>query len=99
MEDWESWAIGRAHRLVELRRNALAGGEFIAWLVDHLESSRISSLGKLLGWFYADQAFMLGNDRILQKTYALKAIRYDISWIKNRGLITRLIKSCYETHR
>ncbi len=86
---WAEWALARAQDLASLRDDADQAINFIIWVFGNLPTLFTQpSVKKTIAQFYADQAFLAqetGNRKNVRR-YAWGAVKYDFSWLKNRGL-------------
>jgi len=85
---WDTWAVGRARVLSNMRSDSYQGLEFLKWFTDIPDLDMFDVGHKLIAEFYADQAFHAYKNGESRRApfYALQAMRYDLGWIGNRGL-------------
>ena len=87
---WQTWMLGRAHALANLRGDADEGSLFIKWFANILpEVIQETTLNQMLGEFYAERAFMGYQEKRQQQVpiHAWQAIRHDRGWLGNWGLL------------
>jgi len=86
---WEDWAFSMALAIASLKANTHQGAEFIIWVFTTLSlTPERENLDQYLGQFYADRAFhaFKAGEKKSVLDCAKKAISYDRTWLRNRGL-------------
>lgn len=98
VQAWLDWAMSRAILLANICDDPGEGAAFLTWFeVNSATELDRKIVHKEIGRFYAQQAFnayQQGNrDRAFRN--GLLAIKNDVGWIKNRGLLAITVKSAF----
>jgi glycosyltransferase involved in cell wall biosynthesis len=95
--DWDSWVLSRANQLAGLKTSVEAGVRLIRWLGERLPSGW--GVQRTIAHFFIDQAFIHhANDHKKESlNLALRAIKYDRYWLRNRGVLSIIVKDLLQS--
>jgi len=95
--DWHFWALSRANQLATLKASVEEGVKLIRWLGERGPAEWC--VHRTISHFFIDQAFIHhDNDHKKEAfSFALQAIKYDKNWLRNRGVLSIIVKDLFKS--
>ena len=93
--EWDPWALSRANQLAALKTSVAEGAKLISWLGECVPSGWC--IQRTMSHFFIDQAFIQHANEHKKEalSFAIQAIKYDKNWLRNRGVLSIIVKDLF----